>query len=132
MSDIINWLRFKPFLSPESEKKYLEAIKSHMIKKIISSNHQAVIENQKSDIEYKFILSNWIFNFTNQMNQKHKFHRPEMKTYLLPSQQLKEHWNWAGSQGPHEKKRKGINLPPIFSIPNEKNPYYQINLLDHL
>ena len=66
------------------------------------------------------------------MNQKHKFHRPEMKTYLLPSQQLKEYWNWAGSQGPHEKKRKGINLPPIFSIPNEKNPYYQINLLDHL
>ena len=131
-SDIINWLKFKPFTSINAEKKYLEAIKNQSVEKIIFSTHQPVINNPKSDTEYKFILSNWIFNFTNQMNKKHKFHRPKMKTYLLPSQQLKEHWNWAGSEGPHEKKRKGINIPPIFPIPDKKNPYYQINLLDYL
>jgi len=86
MSDILNWLKFKPFTSPQSERKYLEAIKSHLIKKIIYSNHQVSMKNPKHDTENKFILSNWIFNFINQMNQKHKFHRPEMKTYLLPSQ----------------------------------------------
>ena len=71
-SDIINWLKFKPFTSIKAEKKYLEAIKNQSVEKIIFSTHQPVINNPKSDTEYKFILSDWIFNFTNQMNKKHK------------------------------------------------------------
>lgn len=131
-SDILNWIKYKPFISEELEQNYLEAIQINLIEKISISNPASFIKHTKTHNEYKFLLSNWILNFSNNMNQKHKFHMHKMKNYLLPSQQFKKYWNWAGSQGPHEKKRKKIHLPPIFLLPDKKNPYFQINILDYL